>query len=213
MNGIPSKLLFYHKNTPRNNLINSTTENFIIDYDEQLSVKMPELFKGTFEKLKTKWIMHKKSKWTNMVIIKTNYNKELLIELYEWLSVLLNIRISFDEVERLADSKLFKILENKKGMFAILDDPSYFNEWNSKIKKKFKTIQMFWDKYYSNSSPEEHADVLKQILLDKKLYPNDVTILAISELLNISILTIHRGKYGKSESDLVRGDLDDLILS
>jgi hypothetical protein len=37
--------------------------------------------------------------------------------------------------------------------------------------------------------------------------------LAISELLNISILTIHRGKYGKSDTDLVRGDLDDLILS
>jgi len=213
LNGIPSKLLLYHKNTPRNNLITSTTEDFILDYDELISVKMPELFNGTFEKLKTKWIMHKKSKWTNMVIIKNNYSQDLLIELYEWLAKLLNIRITFNEVIRLAESKLFKILENKEAMFSILDDPSYFNEWNSKIKKKFKTIQLFWDKYYSKSSPEEHSDVLKKIVEDKKLYPNDITILAISELLNISILTIHRGKYGKSDTDLVRGDLDDLILS
>ena len=97
---------------------------------------MPELFNGTLEKLKTKWTMHKKSKWTNMVIIKnTNYSKELLQDLYEWLANLVNIKINYDEVTRLANKKLFRLLENKEGMFEILGDPSYFNEWNKRCQK------------------------------------------------------------------------------
>lgn len=214
LNGIPSKLLLYHKSMPNSNLKKSITDEFIIDYNEVKEVKMPELFNGTLEKLKTKWTMHKKSKWTNMVIIKnTNYSKELLQELYEWLANLVNIKINYDEVIRLANKKLFGLLENKEGMFEILGDPSYFNEWNNKISKQYKTIQIFWDKYYSITSAKEHSEVLKKILLDNKLYPNDITILAISELLNINILTIHRGKYGKSSTELIRGDIDDLVLS
>jgi len=214
--GIPRKLLLYHKSTPNNNLLKPITEEYIINNKEVKELKLPELFNGTFEKLKSKWIMHKKSKWTNMVIIKTtNYSKELLKELYEWLANLLNIKIDYDEVEKLQNKKLREILmsKNQEHMIDMLDDTSYFNEWNSKISRNYKTVQIFWDRYYSQTSQKEHLDLLNTIISDNKLYPNDITILAICELLNINILTIHRGKYGKSSTDLIRGDVYDLVLS
>jgi len=215
LNGIPPKLLLFHKSTPSYDLNKFVSEDYIINNKIIDSVEdLPSIFIGSDEKLKTKWIMHKKSKWTNMTIIKcSNYNINTIPEFYNWLSNFLSITTTYDEVKKVSNIKLAEILENKVGMFEILSDPSYFNEWNRLIKKKFKTIQLFWDNYYTEKTPAEHLDILKIIITNNNLYTNDINILSISELLNINILIIHRGKYGKFKNDLVRGDIDDLILS
>ncbi len=169
---------------------------------------------GVFEKLKSKWIMHKKSKWVNMIIIKNDkYDENTIPNFYNWLSNLLSIKTDYNDVKKISNIKLFEILENERGMKEILDDPSYFNAWNKEIKKKYKTIQQFYDNYYSISSPLEHKEFLRNIIKSDKLFPNDIHLLSISELLNVSILIIHRGKYGLSDNKMVRGDMDDLILS
>lgn len=215
LNGIPNKLLLYHKSSPNKDLTNYKTDDYILLEDDEIeSVILPNIFIGTFEKLKSKWIMHKKSKWINMVIIKNDkYDENTIPNLYNWLSNILSIKTDYDEVKKISNIKLFEILENEEAMKEILDDPSYFNEWNKQIGKKYKTIQLFYTNYYSETTPSEHKECFKNIIKLDKLYPNDIHLLSISELLNVSILIIHRGKYGKSDSKIVRGDIDDLILS
>jgi hypothetical protein len=215
LNGIPNKLLLYHKSFPNTELVNYKTDDYLLIEDNEIEpVILPDIFMGFFEKLKSKWIMHKKSKWVNMVIIKNDkYDENTIPKFYNWLSDLLSIKTDYNDVKKISNIKLFEILENERGMKEILDDPSYFNAWNKEIKKKYKTIQQFYDNYYTISSPLEHKEYLRNIIKSDKLFPNDIHLLSISELLNVSILIIHRGKYGLSDNKMVRGDMDDLILS
>jgi hypothetical protein len=216
VNGIPNKLLKYHDYLP-NNEINENkllSEDYIIKAAKEQSQVLPSLYSGTPEKLKTKWIMHKKSKWINMVILKNlGYNMNTIPEFYDWFSKKIGISSSYDEIKKVTRAKYFEIMNNKEGMFMILEDPSYFNEWNNNIGKKFKTIQLFWDNFYTDLSDNEKRKIINKILDDDKLYPNDLNLISISELLNISILVIHRGKYGKYDDSLKRGEIDDLVLS
>jgi len=216
INGIPNKLLKYHDYLPNNEIIENKTlsEDYIIKTIKEQSQDLPSLYSGTPEKLKTKWIMHKKSKWINMVILKNlGYNMNTIPEFYNWFSKKIGISSSYDEIKQVTRAKYFEIMNNKDGMFLILEDPSYFNEWNNNIGKKFKTVQLFWDNYYTDLSDNEKRKIINKILDDDKLYPNDLNLISISELLNISILVIHRGKYGKYDDSLKRGDIDDLVLS
>ena len=218
INGIPKKLLLYHDYLPNNEIVekNSIIEDYIIknkDIKEDIS-NMPELYTGVPEKLKTKWIMHKKSKWLNMVILKNiNYNKKTLPEFFDWFSKKIGIKSSYDDVIKVTRPKYFELMNNKEGMFLILEDPSYFKEWNTNIGKNYKTVQLFWDNFYTDLTDNERRKIINKILDDNNLYPNDLNLISISELLNISILIIHRGKYGKYEDTLKRGDVDDLVLS
>lgn len=216
INGIPEKLLLYHNYLPNNNINENKliTDDYVIEDIKEDLYEMPSLYSGTPEKLKTKWIMHKKSKWINMVILNnSNYNKQTIPEFYKWFSKKIGISSSYDEVKKVTRSKYFELMNNKEGMFLILEDPSYFNEWNNNISKKYKTVQLFWDNFYLDSTDNEKRKIINKILDDDVLFPNDLNLISISELLNISILIIHRGKYGKYEESLKRGDIDDLVLS
>ena len=216
INGIPKKLLLYHDYLPNNDIIEkkSIIEDFIIKNIKEDISHMPELYSGVPEKLKTKWIMHKKSKWLNMVILKNiNYSKNTIPEFYDWFSKKIGIKSSYKEVINITRPKYFELMNNKEGMFLILEDPSYFKEWNTNIGKNYKTVQLFWDNFYMDTTDNERRKIINKILDDDNLYPNDLNLISISELLNISILIIHRGKYGKYEDNLKRGDIDDLVLS
>jgi hypothetical protein len=61
-------------------------------------------------------------------------------------------------------------------------------------------------------STEQKRNYLQQVLDQNDTYTNDMHIMAISHLFNVSILVLHRGKYGKSDQSN-RGDTADLLLS
>ena len=90
-NEIPNKLLNYHKSAPNQTFLNSSFKSNEFNYKlgeiqkEDLS-QLPHLFKsGSFEKLESKWTMHKKSFWYKMEIlkIKDNYSIEYFKEFFE----------------------------------------------------------------------------------------------------------------------------------
>ena len=64
------------------------------------------------------------------------------------------------------------------------------------------------------TSVNERKDLLNEII-KYKLFPNDFFIIAMSKILNINIITIHRSKYGTNNKDkpVIRGDMEDLLLS
>lgn len=214
---IPNMIVMYHKSRP--NII-SNNDN-IVEYHNyeiknqlnNIQDKLPSIFTGKEEKLNSKWIQHKKSKWTNMIYIKhEGYNKYTIKEFYEWFSKILNMNTPYEEVVKLANILLKNTIDDDELMTLMLEDPSFFNEYK-KVTKSYKTVQIFLDTYYNNASKEERKKKLTEIINKNELYPNDLYLICITKLLNISILVIHRGKYGKSNKDVERGGIDDLKIS
>lgn len=219
-NIIPKKLLMYHKDNP--NIINSMTKNskisnFIIKKENQnVIVKLPSMFSYPGEKLKSKWNKHKKNIWVNMLLLRnTNYNEKVIPELFDWLVKILKYNIKYKDVIDISRSKYFDILDNNEAMGNILNDPSFMNEYIAKLNKKktYKTTQIFLDTYFNKAPEEEKVSIINAILDDNKIYPNDINLLSITELLNISILLIHRVKYGETDEGIKRGSIKDLLIS
>jgi hypothetical protein len=215
---IPDFLLYYHKALPniRNqstNIIDIQLSN-TVNIEPTKSLSRPPMFDGKFEKLGSKWILHKKSKWLNMVYIKTVYDKSMIQSFVEWLSAKLGLMVTYDDVLNSTKQKYFAILNDKDTMFEILQDSAYFNRWQQVCKKSYITVQLFWDKFYNKLTPLERQKYAAEVLSDlANMYSTDLTILSVSELFNISILTLHRGKYGKFDANEGRGELNDLLLS
>jgi len=96
-NIIPKQLLNYHKSAPITNFINHEEKDFNFIYNinktEDLS-KLPLLMRGYFEPLNSKWIMHKKSIWSNIQILKTlNMTKTILKSFLNGMLILLVLKI------------------------------------------------------------------------------------------------------------------------
>lgn len=214
---IPDYMLTYHKSLPNESKTDVDDFNILLDADkpnDAPATDLPDmLIKGKIEKLGSKWIMHKKSKWVNMVYIRTDYDRQIMPQFVNWLSMKLGLKLTYADVEATTHQEYYATLDNKEAMFEILGDQSYFNSWLSISKRKLPTVQMFWDHYFSKLSKQERAKLLQQILDKNELYQTDIHIRSISKLFNISILTLHRGKYGKFDSKNGRGELQDLILS
>ena len=222
---IPSKLLIYHSATPNTTFSNFTSKDYIYNINnDEFMEQLPDIFTGTQEKLNSKWVMHKKSKWSNMVFIKNNnYNKNFIKDFYLWLAKLLNIRTTYTDLETTAFNDIQIIFSAKdynsiKSNLKILFDDSYFNKLiTNAIGKTYTNFNLFWDKYYSIISISDRKKLLNDIISNIKisLFPNDYYIAAISKILNINIILIHRSKYGaiNKEIPIIRGDIEDLLLS
>lgn len=221
-NSIPKELLLYHKALPNiSHSINNIMSDIYLLKSSSASndTALPPIFEGTPEKLKSKWTKHKKMIWSQMHLIRRKYTQNTLEQLFLWLCKLLDYSLSYDNIRLIANSKLFEIIDNDSAMQNLFYDPSFYEEYLKYMnkmhntKKKFKTLQIFLDQYFVNSSHNERKSILQNIIDADKIYPNDLHILAMSELLNVSILIIHRAKYGDVEEDVKRGEVEDLIAS
>lgn len=215
---IPDEFLLYHTALPN---FRETDEDIVLNVDiaedinNEIAVQdRPSILKGTLEKLPTKWSSNKKSIWYKMRYIKSNYKRDTLKTFVEWFADIINVpNIDYNEVKLASIQKYFDIRNNKEAMVEILKDKSYFYEWQEVIKKKFKTVNMFWDNFYINLSDDKRKEYIKRILDKDSLYPNDFHLDSISKLLNVSIFVIHRGKYGTSNVGDNRKGMDDLEKS
>ena len=111
-----------------------------------------------------------------------------------------------------------KIDIHKTLLKELFDDPNLSSIINKYIGKNYINFNIFWDKYYLKEILPDDT-IRKQFIHNilhnyGNIYPNDYFILAMSKILNINIITIHRSKYGANkENPVVRGDLEDLLLS
>ena len=220
---IPSKLLIYHPSTPNTQFTNIKNKDFIFNSNDLQEDKdeLPEIFTGTIENLNSKWVMHKKSKWVNMVYLKNkNYNIDFIKNFYLWLAKKLNIKTSYEDLEiaSINNIKAIFMTKNYEDIKSLLkdlfDDPYFSNLIFKIINKKYTNFNVFIQKYYSKTTMNERKELLNEII-KYKIFPNDFFIIAMSKILNINIITIHRSKYGVNNKDepVVRGDIEDLLLS
>ena len=215
-NEIPNKLLNYHKSAPTS-LFEKPEEkefNFIINLnkDEDLS-KLPKLMKGEFQPLNSKWIMHKKSNWYLMQIIKPfDYKDEYFKDFYEWFADFINIKTSYNDLINITIQKLRDYKNNEDIMKTLFKDKALFNSYVKESGKIYTNINIYWNNYYNNLTNKEKLILIEEIA-KKPFIINDLTILTMAEILNISILIIHRAVYGTINQEDIRGDLEDLIVS
>lgn len=218
---IPDELLLFHTALPN---IRDTEEDVVLNVDIANNTNRmsdirdirdrPTIFKGTMEKLPSKWSSNKKSIWYKMRYIKSNYTRDTLKTFIDWFAGVINVpNIDYNEVIRASRRKYFDIRNNKEAMTEILKDKSYFYEWQEVIKKRFKTVNLFLDNFYIDLPDEKRKEYISQILEKNSLYPNDFYLDSISKLLNISIFVIHRSKYGTSNVGDSRKGMEDLDKS
>lgn len=211
---IPNELINYHKSLP----IEYKKEKIINTYDinnlqKTTNIALPSQFLGPHKKLSVKWNKNKRSKLSQMVYINCEYTKATLPEFVNWFIKKLKITgTNYNEIEKIASKDYFDIMNDDDAMYEILHDSSYLNEWQSR-GKKFNTIRLFLDKYYNTLDVNEKSKIIKSILDSGNLYPNDLVIKTISKILNISILLIQRGIYGKFNEENNRGGIEDLLIS
>ena len=222
---IPSKLLIYHPSTPNNAFTTFQTKDYIYNLNiEDENIQLPSIFNGTQEKLNSKWTMHKKSTWSNMIYIKNNnYNKDFIKDFYLWFAKYLNIKTTYTDLETSAFNDIQIIFTAKDYtsvkllLKSLFDDPYFYKLLSNVIGKKYINYNLFWDQYYSTITNNDRKLIFTNIIsnIKESLYPNDYHILAMSKILNINIITIHRSKYGANNKDIpvIRGDIEDLLLS
>jgi hypothetical protein len=212
---IPSKLLSYHDALP--NQYYKTVDQQVINIDleqQQQEEQLPSIFEGTTSKLATKWTVQKKSKWNNMLIIKSDYTRDTIPAFVEWFARQTGQNISYEDVVNATRPKYFKAMLNDDSMSEILQDPSLFHEWQHSVNKTFNTVQLFMKNIFNNLSNAERQKILNDILDSNVLYTNDLHIATISEILNVSILVQTRGGYGKFDQNAKnRGSIEDFIVS
>jgi len=212
---LPNYLLKYHRSLPNEyGDIEITEDSYNVDKvlkDEDID--QPSLLKGTVKKLNTKWNKNKKMYWSNMVYLDMKYNINTISEFVEWLSIYIgNNQLTYETVRNTSKSIYMNMLNDKKAMYEIFHDTSYYNEW-IKRGKKYSTINMFMEKKFNKLSLAEKQAIVEDILNSGELYPTDIDMSTISQLLNISILILQRGVYGEFNEQYNRGDINDLKLS
>lgn len=220
-NNIPKIFLTYHKSLPNNSFEKPEINLYKIKTQEKLNVDiLPSIYNGIPEKLKSKWTKHKKMVWNQMTLLRRKYTKDTIPDLFKWISNLLGYSLDYKEnIAIITNNKYFEIINNDSVMADLFYDPSFYHEYIksmniiNKTNKKFKTLNLFFETYFNKSSPTERKQILVDIINKNTLYPNDIDILSMSELLNISILTIHRTKYGDTDDNIKRGEVDDLVSS
>lgn len=217
-NGIPHELLNYHKSSPYNNFFHTKYDNKEFGFNTTIQKEdlnlLPELLKGTPTKLNSKWTMHKKSKWYHMEIIFVNeYNKESFKLFFEWFSNFIKINTSFANLQELTNNKLLIIKDDLDNLqFLLNEDKLLFSYFKKFSQKSYSSVNEYMDKAYSQLNKSETNSIIHKII-NKGIPLNYLYLLSMSEILNINILIIHRAIYKTSKDELVRGDLDDFIIS
>jgi len=213
---IPKELLNYHKSAPINYFTNAEEKEFGFTYDlnktEDLS-KLPLLMRGYFEPLNSKWIIHKKSIWTNIQLLKTmNYEEKYFKDFFEWYANFIGIKTSYNNLIDITFQKLSEYKNDEEIMKTLFKDKVLFNLYVDLSGKTFTNVNVYMNKYYNKLNNSERLNIIEKIK-NKPYIINDLTILTMSQILNISILIIHRAPYKSTKDKDVRGELEDLIVS
>jgi hypothetical protein len=209
------EIINYHKSAPLTSF--NKEKEMVYEFDDKTvkedTSKLPELMKGTFEPLNSKWVMHKKSKWYLMEILKVDYyQNNYFREFFEWFANFIHIKTSYQNLLDITVQKLIDYRNNENVMKTLFKDKTIFNVFSLLSGKFYKNVNVYWEKHYSKLTNNQKLELIDKIKKDG-LHPNDLMIITMSEILNISILIIHRAVYGTTKNDDIRGGLDDLIVS
>jgi hypothetical protein len=180
------------------------------------SIKKPKLLNASDVKsLPSKFTQIKNYSWTNYKIVDADYTDKAFIELLAYMSQYLRIPVSYEEVQ-LTRARIIKThLKSKTDSEVVFNDPSMMAAWSAHFKKKYpKGFDELWAKELQNMGYTSRLEIWEKIALsaDSNLKPMEIDLYVLASLLGVSILVIHRSKYGVKAAAR-RGDLEDLSVS
>ena len=213
---VPKYLLSYHVSSPNEKPDNMVVEKKIEinSQDVKTEAVLPSIFIGKETKLPTRWILQKKSIWNNMMFVDvTNYTHNTIKQFIIWLIGVIKMPIVFEDIVENMNVMYYQILKNDESFIKLLGDNSFKREWVLRSGKVMDSPKQIMSSFFTTLTDSKKEDVLKDIIDKRQLYPTNITMLSISELLNISILIINRAEYGKADNTKNRKDVSNLVAS
>ena len=210
---IPRELIGNFTISPNISENTMNTDMFDINENTNIQTFAPTIFIGTRKKLPTKWILQKKSIWSKLVYIQGEYTKNTIPLFVKWLTKVIGLeKVTYDDILNKVFSIYYNNVDNEELMLEFLSDSSYKNQWLSKIGKTIDSNKILMNTI-NTFSREKKISIIDKIMNDGKLYPTKITLSVISDLLNVSILLVNRGDYGKFDKTKSRNDLQNLKVS
>jgi hypothetical protein len=175
----------------------------------------PMLTHAQRKKLPSKWTQIRNYEWgTYNVLQTTNYTRASVRELLEWIARRIGVPVFWGDIQYLKTKYITSALFDERSMLAVLEDPSITHAWMNKFGKSFKTPKIIWEKGITKTSRDEVRAMWSDISSSDALWPGDLDFFVAAKLMDVSILMLHRTKYGANKkNDGKRGDIDDLATS
>lgn len=224
--GIPSHLIrpvSVHGSRPRNEPPSDDhavrTSYMKPDPSAQIRARLPAMLSEAEvdkKKLPSKWTQIRNYEWNKYDVYHAKtYSKERVRELVEWIAVKVGVPVVWGDVQYRKWKYVTPTLRDEPSIMTVLQDPSIAKEFATKLGKSFKTIKQLWERGLSQASAENVKMMWDEILKSGRLWPGDIDFLAVARLMDVTILILHRSKYGKTGADaaVVRGDVADLATS
>jgi hypothetical protein len=165
-------------------------------------------------RLPSKWTQMRQYEWSkfNMFTMR-EYTKQSVPQLIEWIAKRINVPIFWGDVKYATAKFVIASLYDERGMLLLLEDPSMNHEWAQYIGKSYKQPKQLWERGFRKMSREDVKRLWDTISTSGRLWPADVDLYLAAQLMDTSILVLHRSRYGGGKQDGKRGDLDDLVAS
>lgn len=177
---------------------------------------LPDIFQGSKHKLPSKWSNSTKNDWKDMEYTVCEYKKNTLEDFFKWFAERVSSQVDYADVKALVMKKHIGSMSDRSMMIDLFQDHCFMTKWLKLFVKGNAmpryTPQDFYDKKYSSLTHAKRLEYMMQVVGGDDAFPNDLDILSVSELMNISVLLIlSRSKYTTSSNEKKRGDIQDLV--
>jgi hypothetical protein len=165
------------------------------------------------KKLPSKWTQIKNYEWAkyHMYVVR-DYKREHVRELLEWIARKIGAPIFWGDIQYRKANYVTAALMDEPSMTVILEDPSIAHEWAARFgRANLKTPKLLWDRGFAKSNRDELKTMWDAIMRSGGLWAGDLDFFVAAKLMDISIMILHRSRYGVKEAK--RGELGDLATS
>jgi hypothetical protein len=172
------------------------------------------------------------SKWSDSwskckIHVRKDYTKEVVPEIFEWLSKATNQpHFTWKGVQDIRAKLVGSMLDTHENIQGMMKDPSLLNTWCSFYKTKLntqgtcKTPQTMSDMIMKNTLQQRVGhwkEIVGHSSISGYIWPMDLDLYTCSKLLSISILVIHnRKEFAKDEAaktTVKRKGVEDLFIT
>lgn len=171
----------------------------------------------TKTRLPSKWTQMRSYEWAKYNLLKqseTNaYDRMMIPELIAWIAEQKRVPVVWGDIEYIRYKYVVGALQDKELMIMLLDDPSISHAFSQVLGKSYKQSKILWERGFAKRTHGQMKQIWNDISTSNTLWASDLDLHIAAKLLDITILVLHRSKYGVSKEDRKRGDFDDLSVS
>lgn len=165
------------------------------------------------KKLPSKWTQIRNYEWAkyNMYVVKS-YTRNHVRELFEWLARKVGTPIFWGDIQFMKAKYVTGSLMDENSMLLVLEDPCIAREWSLQFGiSSLKTPKQLWERGFSKTGRDQLKAMWDDIMRSNNLWAGDIDFFAAARLIDVTIMVLHRSRYGVKEAK--RGDLSDLATS